>query len=169
MSEALIKQLINAMSNDLRTYRELKKVLQDRLDAIKGRDVAALEATSASQETLMQNIAANTRRRMQVVDSLTKVYMPERLGKVKVVVSDLAEFIAEPERGKLLALKAMLHREVEQVQSLTRITSMAVLKMMGHLDFVFKAIANLEHDSKIYSKTGMQATSLASGLIDAIA
>ncbi|MBN2064143.1 MAG: flagellar export chaperone FlgN [Sedimentisphaerales bacterium] len=169
MSELLTRQLINAMSNDLRAYRELKKVLEERFAAIKGRDAGMLQQTSDAQDIIMQNIAANTRRRMQIVDSLTKMYFPERLGRVRVTITDIAPFAPEPERGKMLALKAMLHKEVEQTQSLTRITNLAVKKMMGHLDFIFKAIVNLEHDSKIYNKTGMEAPSFASGLIDAIA
>ena len=169
MEKVNFKQLINAMTNDVRTYRDLKKILQDKFEAIKSRDAVKLDETTAAHDALMRTVAANTSRRMQVLDVLTKQLFADRKGGNRVTVTEIAAVAGEADRGKLLALKAMLYKEVEQVQSLNRINNLAVKKMLGHLDFIFKAIVNYDNCNGVYSKNGTQSMTMSSGLIDAIA
>ncbi len=169
MDNRYFKQLINAMTNDVRTYRDLKKILQDKFEAIKTRDAARLEEVTTAHDALLRTVAANTTRRMQVLDVLKKQLFPNRNEAVRVTVTEIAAFATEPDKGKLLALKSMLYKEAEKVQSLNRINNLAVKKMLGHLDFIFKAIVNFENDNGVYNKNGDQAAAVSSGLIDAIA
>ena len=169
MIEAYVKQLINAMTNDIRNYRDLALVLERRLDAIRTRKAELIEEMTASQEKLMRSLAINAQRRLQIVDKLTAIMFPAKAGKAQITVSEIAENIANPDKTKLLALKSMLHKEVDKVNRLNRINTIAIKKMLGHLDFIFKAISNVEHDTGIYDKEGKQQGSYPSSLIDAIA
>ncbi len=169
MDNKYFKQLINAMTNDVRTYRELKKVLQDKFESIKSRDAARLEEINAIHDTLLRVIASNTTRRMQILDIIVKQLFPGRNSSERVSITEIANYADQHDRGKLMALKAMLYKEAESVQSLSRINNLAVKKMLGHLDYIFKTIVSFENDNGVYSKNGTQATAVSSGLIDAIA
>ena len=169
MIDAYVKQLINAMTSDLRNYRELGNALQTRLTAIRTRNAALIEEMTASQEVLMRSIALNAQRRQQTVAKLTELLFPERVGKAQVNLSDIADKIEGTDRSKLQALKAMLFKEVETVNRLNRINNIAIKKMLGHLDYIFKAISNVEHDTGVYDKEGRQRGQISRGLIDAIA
>ena len=169
MNNVLIKQLINVLSNDVRAYRDLKKLLQDKFEAIKARDAAKVEETTAAQDDILRTIAISGNKRMQLVDSIAKILLVDRKDNSPVSIVEIASKVDEPEKGKLIALRSLLHKEVDKVQSLTRINNLAVKKMLNHLDFVFKAIVNLESDTGVYKKTGKQDNVSGSGLVDAIA
>ena len=169
MIDPYVKQLINAMTNDLRNYRELGNVLQNRLVAIRTRNASLIEEMTAGQEKLMRSIALNAQRRLQLVNKLAEVLLPEKAGKAQVTLTDLAEKIDGTDKSKLLALKSMLFKEVDKVNRLNRINNIAIKKMLGHLDYIFKTISNVEHDTGIYDKEGRQQGSRSSSLIDAIA
>ncbi len=169
MIEQYIKQLINAITNDLRSYRELGNVLESRLAAIRTRNASMIEEMTAGQEKLMRSIAFNAQRRIQLVGKITELLLPERVGKGQVSLSDIADKIEGVDKSKLLALKSMLFKEVEKVNRLNRINNVAIKKMLGHLDYIFKAISNVEHETGIYDKEGRQLGPRSSSLIDAIA
>lgn len=169
MNNVIIKQLINVLSNDVRAYRDLKKILQDKFEAIKARDTEKINETTAAQEGVLRTIAINGNKRMQLVENIAKLLLADRSDKSEVTITEIASKVDEPEKGKLIALKSLLHKEVDQVQSLSRINNLAVKKMLNHLDFIFKAIVNVDSNSGVYRKTGKHDNASGSGLIDAIA
>ena len=164
-----VEQLIEAMNEDLRRHRQLAKVLDAKLDAMRKRDLERLEALTVDQHDLLASIADNGCKRNSLVGQLTDMFFPARRKPSRASAGEIAAAVGEPYQGKIMALKAMLLDVAQKVQRLNHINEIATLKILGHVDCIFNIIAQSGRDIGLYGRAGKQDVVEHNRLVDAIA
>lgn len=104
------------MESLVRQNERLLALVEERREAMMGRDVLAIERLLAEEQKLGMAIYEEERRRRQAV-----VNMGPSLGRstpemLRMSLAEVAEFVEEPRRTRLLELKQRLGRVTEQVQ-----------------------------------------------------
>ena len=167
MTEA-VQQLIEAMQNELQGQQNLAVILDNKLDAMRHYDMSRLEALGQSERQVLENLRKNEKNRRLAVSQATRQLCPQRRGSM-VTASELARASAEPDRGRILALTAMLKKVTTNVQSLNRINALASQKILGHFDRIFQLLTQSGRDIGLYGKTGKKSFLEQNRLVDAIA
>jgi len=156
------------MQEDLQRHRELAQILDNKLDAMRHRDISRLEALAAVEHRLMGIISTHNKTRCDIVRQATEKYFPN-YGKKSATARELANAAGGADRDKLLALSAMLIEVAGKVQSLNNINAAASQKIMGHVDHIFRIIAQSGRDIGLYGRAGKKAPLEQNRLVDAIA
>lgn len=163
-----VEKLIEAMQDDLQLHRELGQVLDNKLDAMRHRDISRLEALSVAEHRLLDRMSENGRRRIGAAKEATAIYFPNRHGR-DATAKELAKVVEKPLKRKLEALSAMLFDSVQNIERLNRINKIASEKILGHIDHIFSIIAQSGRDIGLYGRAGKKSLLEQNRLVDAIA
>ena len=167
MTEA-VKQLIEAMQDELQGQQNLAVILDNKLDAMRHYDMSRMDALGQSEQQVIENLRNNEKKRRLAVRQATQQLCPQRRNSM-ATASELARAAAEPERDRILALTAMLRDVTTKVQSLNRINSLASQKILGHFDRIFQIIAQSGRDIGLYGQSGKKSLLEQNRLVDAMA
>lgn len=168
MSDVL-KKLVDVMQDDLRWHNSLAAVLENKLDAMRCRDLSRLEALGITEQQLLGSISANETKRADAARQATVHYYPDKPTRQPATARELAQMVPEPLSEKLLAISTMLIEVMQKVRRLNRINKIATQKILGHVDQIFKIIAQSGCDIGIYGRAGTKSLLEQNRLVDAIA
>jgi len=156
------------MSEELRKQKTLAEVLDHKLDAMRHYDMSRLEALSAKEQTLVEMIQQTAGMREEILRKVSQQLFPDAPRR-RWSARQLAQAVAEPTRGKLLAMADVLKSTAEKVQRLNRVNSLATEKVMHHFNHIFSLIAQSGRDIGLYSQSGKKSLLDQNRLVDAIA
>ena len=159
--------LVTALQNELQCQQQLALLLENKLEAMRRYDVHRLEGLADSEKQLLEKMQLAAVRRRHTAETLTRQVLAQ-LGR-PATAKELAAASDEPVRSQLYSLSALLAQECERVQRLNRINDIASRKMLGHVDQVFRVIAQAEHDVGLYSRGGRKPALEQNRIFDAIA
>jgi flagellar biosynthesis/type III secretory pathway chaperone len=140
-----VNRLIDTLQRELNYQRDLAAVLDNKLDAMRRYDMPRLEALSKNEQNLIESIRKNEMLRRQVIALTARQLYPGRVD-VKPTAGEIAQAVAEPDRGKLIVLTGMLREVAEKVRRLNRVNAAATNKILGHFQQVFQIIAQSGKD-----------------------
>jgi len=163
-----IEKLMELMQEDLQRHRELAQILDNKLDAMRHRDIPRLEALAVAEHRLVGLISTHSKKRCDILRQATEKYFPGH-GKKLATARELAQAAGGAARDKLLAISAMLADVTRKVQSLNQVNTIASQKILGHVDHIFRIIAQSGRDIGLYGRAGKKAPSEQNRLVDAIA
>jgi hypothetical protein len=163
-----VEIVLVAMQEELQWQQDLAAVLDNKLDAMKHYDITRLEALTLTEQRLLEGIRLNAVKRNTAVHQAMREWLPKKKSRL-ASARELAQALSEPLRSKLMALTGMLRDVVEKVQRLNRINAQVSRKMLGHLDHIFRVIAETGSDIGLYSRVGKKAMVEQKRLVDAIA
>ncbi len=163
-----IEKLIEVMQTDLQLHRDLTQILQQKLDAMRQRDLELLDALATREQQSMENLAANAVRRTSAIRDAMKLYMPARTGRL-ATARELARVVGGAFQSRILAMVSLLMEATGDVQRLNRINQIASKKILGHVDHIFQIIAKAGKDIGLYGRAGKKTLLEQNRLVDAIA
>jgi len=167
MADAL-ENVIQVLNEQLRFYRDLAAVLENKLDAMRHYDATRLEALSQAEQRLIEAIKHVEKKRNEAVRRATGHLLPQRQGEL-ASARELAQAAPPPFREKLSVLASLLREVAEKVQRLNQIGALATQKIMGHFDHIFRIIAQSGRDIGLYGRAGKKTLLEQNRIVDAIA
>ncbi len=162
-----VKQLVLLMRDDLERHRSLATVWDNMLDAMKHYDISRLEALKIHEQQLVESIADNAKKRNEVVLEATRKYFPNRKGQT-ATARELAQKVREPMRNRLLTVMSLLKEVAGKVQQLNSVNELAAQKLLGHVDCIFRLIAQSGKDIGLYGRAGKKRLLEQNRLVDAV-
>lgn len=167
MAEA-VEQLIAAMNDELQHQRDLKSVLEQKLDAMRHYDISRLHALTIAEQRLLDAIRANGHKRTESARRAGEELFEGRL-KVLPTARQIAAKTPEPAKRKLMALTTMLREVVQNVQRLNRVNNLSCRKILEHFDHIFRIIAQSGRDIGLYGSAGKKSLLEQNRLFDGVA
>lgn len=158
-------QLVMALQSELQCQQQLASLLESKLDAMRRYDVRRLEGLAGSEKQLLEKMQLTAIKRRHAAETMTRKVLAN-LGR-PATAKELAAASDEPTRSQLYSLSALLAQECEKVQRLNRVNDIASRKMLGHVDQVFRAIAQTEHDAGLYGRGGRKPALEQNRIFDA--
>ncbi len=162
-----VEKLIDNLQEMLRVHRELVKVLDNKLDAMRCYDLSRLESLSNAEQRLVGGVAEVEKRRQEIIIECLKE-VPVGKSGWQVRARDIARVVEEPQRSKLLVLVSQLRETDERLGRLNNVVDIAVKKFLGHFDYIFRVIAQAGKDIGLYSRAGKKAMLEQNRIIDAV-
>lgn len=163
-----VKQLLDALHEELAGQQELANVLAAKLEAMQRYDMPALDALVAREHRLAEQLRQRSMRRTVAAQRLTVQLFPKRRGQV-ARARELAAQLPAPKQKEILSVSEMLSEWVEKVQRLNRVNAVATQKIMKHLDHIFKVITKTGVQIGLYGREGKMADTTPTQLVDALA
>ncbi len=165
----LIDNIIMIMREDLRYQRDLEKILEDKLQALRNNDAAMLDAIAQVEHRTVLALNNNVERTGKAIAAAAEVYFPQFKGK-NISLSQLKTVASAGQCQSLDALGAMLRSTIENVRRQNQIVSLVTHKLLGHMDNIFKVIAHTGRDIGLYGRYGDRQMNIEQNrMLDAIA
>lgn len=149
-------------------YGELFAVIDAKLGAMKRADVAALTELSAKEIALVQRLTERETLRGQLMDAIGgELGLTARAGR-SMTISQLADRLAEPERGALLQTTEGLRAVLLKVMQANRVCGAVSLELLNHLRWVLAAVRPRDEKPNVYSGNGAFVGGGASALLELV-
>lgn len=163
-----IRQLIDALQEELLRQQEMARLLEGKLDAMRRYDMPRLEALNLAEQRLLRGVQASERKRRQAA-RLAREQLWPRQRREGATARQIADAAPEPARTELLELTGLLRETCQKVQRLARVTSQATSKILGHIDHIFRVVAQSGREIGLYGRMGKTTLLEQNRLVDALA
>ncbi len=165
----ILDSLISALQAELQVQQRLAEVLDGKLDAMKHRDLSRLDALNKSEQQLVLELRQAGMKRDSAIRIASQNLFPNERNRL-MTATEFINISTEPTKGHLKTLVEMLKQAAERVQRLNNINAMAMRKMLGHFDDIFKFIAQCGTDIGLYGRAGKKTVATEQRrLVDTIA
>jgi len=158
--------LLEAMSAELQAQQQLTELLENKLDAMRRYDLPRLEALSAAESRVLSQVRSSAQKRTIAARAATTVLNPPRQ-KAIATAKELAALAEGSVRERLEALIASLSNAAEKTQRLNYIHAAATRRVVGHLNHIFRLVAQTGKDAGLYNRGGKAAMLEQNRLVDA--
>lgn len=163
-----LEPLMQTMRTELTAYKQLAAVLEQKLDAMRRRDLQDMQFRLEREQRLLVTMRQAAGQRTVLVRRLARTILPGRTPE-EVTARELAQTSSEPQQSRMMGLIGMLREAAEKVQRLNRVVTQTTRKLMGHIDAIFNLIAQGDGESGLYGRAGKKAPTPQRQLVDAIA
>lgn len=156
--------LLRHLDNLVRLNEKLLKLGKQRHTAMVARDVDRLESILAEEHRVGQAIIEEERARQA-----TMVHLGAAQGKppeqmVEMRLPEVAQWLGEPARTQLLALRQRLEQAVARVQEANRIMTMLAQQMLPHFGELLEILLGGTPGGRAYTADGQAVRSGAAGM-----
>ena len=155
------------MKEELVVQQRLAATLQHKLESMRCYDVERLQTLTLSESEAVTAAQRAALRRRQAGRRLSESLFGKK--DEPVGASEMAAACEEPQRSGILTLAGQLRGAAETTQRLNRINRIATRKLLGHMEHVFRVIAQAGRDIGLYGRAGRKPLMQHNRLIDAIA
>ena len=156
--------LLRHLENLVRLNEKLLKLAEQRHTAMVARDVDRLESILAEEHRVGQAIIEEERARQATMVQLGAAQgrRPEQM--VDMQLPEVAQWLGEPARTQLLALKERLEQAVARVQEANRIMTMLAQQMLPHFGELLEILLGGTPGGRAYTADGQAVRSGAAGM-----
>jgi hypothetical protein len=150
----LSEELEGVLTALLRGYQELRGLAGEHREAIRRADTGAIGRAVARQTAVLQALADAEERRRALIAGATGVVTLPRTGRA-TTLSDVAAFVPEPARGRLLALAAELKEHMRAVQMQGTSLRAAATGLVAHMEGLMRQVGKQLSHAGTYSPRGV--------------
>jgi hypothetical protein len=144
-------------------YNRLIKHMDAHQAAMKGFDLAAMDAAGHQQEASRLRLGALENKRKNLVNQIAKLLKHEG----QLTVTRIAEL--NPQRGALLLkLRDELRSTVERASAKSHVAGKLAGAVLGHLNTVVRLLAGSVENAGVYSKHGVPQVNARIGVMEAV-
>lgn len=150
--DPMVEELETLMRDLLVRYERMRTLAGTRLEAIRQSDGGRLASVIGQENELVQEIAEIEKRRIGVVGRFA-----ERVGsasRTQTTMSELAERVGEPVRGRLLGLARTLRETIHAVRGENRVARVAAEALAQHMSGLMRTVAAHLNHAKTYGRGG---------------
>lgn len=143
--ESTLKQLLNL-------HGELLELLTRKREVVRGNDSHAVTGLCVLEHEKVQKITELEKRRLMQVAELTLKTDPQ--AKEPLRMTELADRLGEPVRGRLLVARQQLIERMQQVQQETNIVRRATESLANHMHGIVQTLGALSAGVTTYGRGG---------------
>ncbi|MEM8782171.1 MAG: flagellar export chaperone FlgN [Planctomycetota bacterium] len=155
-SDPRLRQTLERLESTLREsvdrQRQLTDLLKRKSDAMKRGDANLMADLTRVENAHVQAISEIEKSRLQLVADLTLLLDAE--AKEPLKLGELAERFPEPNRGKLLVMRAQLLEAMRAVQAESAVVKRASDTLAKHVAGLVRTLANVSHGHAAYGPVG---------------
>ncbi len=156
------------MQAELSVQEQLAALLENKLAAMRDLDVTRLDALSKVERQVVEQARIAGAKRQHAATVLTQALLGGGNGRA-ATARELAAAADEPLKSQLLSLAGMLAEAVQKSQRLNRVVDVAARKVLGHVEQVFRMLAQSGREIGLYGRQGRRPMTEQNSLIDAMA
>lgn len=161
--------LVQAMQAELEMQSQLAAVLSAKLEAMRRRDLPAMEQALEQEQRLLGQVRQAVHQRTLTVRRLAQRLMPGKPA-TQVRAREMAQVLPEPIRSQMLGLIGQLREQAEATGRLNGVITQATRRLMGHVDAIFNVITQSgQSETAVYGRGGKRAQTTPRQLVDAMA
>lgn len=148
----MIVTLERVLSQQLSLHSELLNLLKRKREVLCASDAKATIDLCALENEKLQKVAELEKRRLNLVADLTLMVEPG--AAQPMCLTDLAQRLAEPARGRLLVLRQQLREKMLGVQEETSIVRRATETLAKHMQGIVQTIGAISAGVSTYGQRG---------------
>lgn len=149
----LILQLDANLRAMLEEHTRLLSLIERKHQAMRSGRPAAITDCCVAENVHVQAIGELEKRRQGLMAELTRRLSPNSAEPLRL--TEAAERIAEPARGRLLVLHAQLRQAVQQVRERNAVAQRATEALLGHVHGMMQMIGQAIGQAGTYSRRGV--------------
>lgn len=157
-----IERLERTLHEQTQLHEQLLELLERKRDALRRADDRAVSELCELENEKLRAIGEAEKRRLEQVAELTLRLEPHAAAPLRL--TDLAERLPEPARGRLLVLRQQLRQRMEQVQRQSTSTRRATDALAQHMQGLVQTIGKIATGVSTYNGHGAlpeQATAVS--------
>lgn len=166
--EQTVRDLVRLLDEMRELYGQLRTTIRKKLQAMREASIELLQSCTAREGFLAGRIAEREGLRRQLVERLAGRLGLAPAAARSMPVSQVAQHLSEPLRGRLLAVAAGLREQAEAVQTANRTAALATGSMLKHLRAVTDAMTEGGTESTVYSAAGRPEVHQAVRVFEAV-
>ncbi|NJL32279.1 MAG: flagellar protein FlgN [Phycisphaerales bacterium] len=143
--EAVLRELCEA-------HLRMSALLADKLGALRRADHKAVAASLGMENQQVQLIGELEKRRLTLAALLTQMIEPS--AKAPWRLTELAQHLAEPARGRVLALRAQMVTTMQKVQKESAVTRRASEELVRHMQGLMRSVTSSVSGASVYGRSG---------------
>ena len=156
--------LLRHLDNLVRLNEKLLKMGKQRHTAMVAREVDRLESILAEEHRIGQAIIEEERARQATMVHLGAAQGRPPQQMVEMRLAEVAQWLGEPARTQLLALKQRLQQAVARVQEANRIMTKLAQQMLPHFGELLEILLGGTPSGRAYTADGQAVRSGAAGM-----
>jgi FlgN protein len=149
---ALADTLESTLRQQINLHGELLELLKNKRDVLRKNDNQAVTGMCILEHEKLQKIAELEKQRLQLVADLTLAVDPR--AQVPLRMTDLADRMGEPVRGRLLVARQQLLEQMKRVQQETNIVRRATESLANHMNGIVQTLGALSAGVSTYGSGG---------------
>lgn len=149
------RALIECLQSLHAALQRLSDVADAKLQAMRKADPPGLHACSELETKVLQEVGQHERQRGALLARLAQLVQEEDLRKRPL--SEVAEFLAEPEKSSLRAIIAGLRHIAEQLQHKNKIAAEVARQLQDHIRAIFGDLAEQAQERVVYGSNGQMS------------
>ncbi len=148
----LVNGLVDVLNELLGAHEQLGMLLEQKRAALSGARFEQVTQLCERENGHVRRISELETQRLELVAALTLHVQPNAAEPMRM--GDLAERLAEPDRGRLLVLRKQLLDRMSLVRRQTGITRRATQSLAGHMQGLMQNISALCSGVSLYNGQG---------------
>jgi hypothetical protein len=172
--DRLAAELIERVGGLLELHTELSRLMQAKLEAIRGADSDRMQSITAREMLITGRIGERESDRRKTAAALVEVLGATSGdganpgGGTNLRLTELAEYLPEPRRSQLLVMAAGLRDRLEEIERLRVTTTLITREVLRHMGEVFAVMRGGTATADVYSRTGARESTAGSGVFEAV-
>ena len=147
-----IAQLASVLTQQVAAHEKLLALLQSKRKLLSTADHQQLKRLSQQENQVVQAISELEKQRLNLVGQLTLAI--DEASKAPMRLAELAGRLPEPDRGRLLTLRAKLKQKMEQVSEETAVARRATESLVRHMQGLVCTVGSIVSGVGLYSRQG---------------
>jgi hypothetical protein len=157
--DKVLLQLETVLTAEIAAHERLLKLLHQKLSALRRADHEKVADCCQQENQQIQTIGELEKERLTQVAALTQIVAPQAPQPLRM--SQLAEHLPEPARGRLLVLRQQLRGQIEQVRQESAIARRAAESLLAHMQGLVRTIGSVMNGGATYGRTGAPPRSVS--------
>ena len=133
-------------------HEQLVSLMQRQREALRIADHRGVGELSRLENSIVQAISELEKKRLGLVADLTGFFVPDAAQPLRM--GDLAEHLPEPQRGRVLVLRAQLRDRIIQVKEQSSVSRRATEALMKHMQGLVQTLSQVSSQGAAYSSKG---------------
>ena len=150
--ERVLAALESIMNRAIGLHGELLALLNRKRDAMRYANADMMTELCRLENEKFRDISDLEKQRLAMVARLTLILKPA--AKVPMRLSEAAELLPEPQRGRLLVLRKQLYDRMAEVKHQTSIARRAAESLVKHMHGLIQTIGSISTGVSTYSDKG---------------
>jgi len=147
-----IAQLESVLTQQVAAHQKLLSLLQRKRKLLSTADHEQLKGLSQQENQIVQEISELEKIRLALVGQLTLEI--DETSKEPMRLAELANRLPEPDRDRLLTLRALLKQQMEKVSHETAVAKRATESLVRHMQGLVYTVGSMVSGMGLYSRQG---------------
>jgi vacuolar-type H+-ATPase subunit I/STV1 len=147
-----VQELEHTLRRLIDQNEQLLRLTQQKRAALRDGDTERMSRLCEQENEKVQSISETEKHRLQLMAHLTSAL--NATAERPLRLRELAAYLPEPERGRLLARRQQLRERLESIQAQTNVARRATESLMTHVEGMLRTLTTLASQAATYDRAG---------------